>query len=169
MGRSSRRRLGLTELARRITGFSTPFFGVQWTPPSAERDTVRTFLTFLEDRRVLFTPYELEVEGQVERSVHDIRRRCTESLATLPEQSRANPPMRAIRAACRRFLDEPHGDFRNLYMRDFGDFRDRAGFFTALGELRAIVGVQIAILAVQYKIELAAELATIVPAEDDEI
>jgi hypothetical protein len=75
----SRRRLGLTELARRITGFSTPFFGVQWTPPANERDTVREFVTFLEDRRVLFTPYELEVEGQVERSVHAIRRRCTES------------------------------------------------------------------------------------------
>jgi hypothetical protein len=75
----SRRRLGLTELTRRITGFSTPFFGVQWTPPANERDTVREFVTFLEDRRVLFTPYELEVEGQVERSVHAIRRRCTES------------------------------------------------------------------------------------------
>jgi hypothetical protein len=73
-GSRHRRRLGLPELARRITGFSTPFFGVQWTPPSAERDTVGGFVTFLEDRRVLFAPYELEVEGQVERSVHEIRR-----------------------------------------------------------------------------------------------
>jgi hypothetical protein len=89
-------------------------------------------------------------------------------LAALPDQSRGNPPIRAIRAACRRFLDEPRADFRNLYIRDFGDFRDSAGFFTALGELRATVGAQVAILAVLYKIELEAELATIVPAEDDE-
>ena len=166
--RSRPHRLGLTELARRITGFSTPFFGVQWSPPSAERDIVRGFLTFLEDRRVLFTPYELEVEGQVEQSVHDIRRRCTEGLAALPEQSRAIASMRTVRAACRRFLDDPRDNFRNLYVRDFGDFRDRAGFFTALGELRATVGAQIAILAVLYKIELEAELAAIVPAEDDD-
>lgn len=68
----SRRRLGLTDLARRITGFSTPFFGVQWTPLAAERDMVRGFLTFLEDRRVLFVPHHLEVHGEVERSVHEI-------------------------------------------------------------------------------------------------
>jgi hypothetical protein len=164
----SRRRLGLTELSRRITGFSTPFFGVQWTPPAAERDLVRAFLTFLEDRRVLFVAYHLEVHGEVEHSVHEIRRQCTETLTTLSEQSRAVPPLRAIRAACRRFLDEPRQDFRNLFARDFGDFRDSAGFFTALGELRATVGAQIAILAVLYNIELEAELATIVPAEDDE-
>jgi hypothetical protein len=122
MARSHLRRLGLPDLARRITGFSTPFFGVQWTPPAVERD--------------------------------------------LTDQSRAAGPVRAIRAACRRFLNEPRADFRNLYQRDFGEFRDQAGFFTALGELRATVGAQIAILAVLYKIELEAELATILPAED---
>lgn len=168
MESSRRRRLGLTELARRITGFSTPFFGVQWTPPAAERDAVRGFLTFLEDRRVLFVSHHLEVHGEVERSVHEIRRQCTETLAVLPEQSQASPPIRAIRAAGRRFLDEPRAEFRNLYVRDFGDFRDSAGFFTALGELRASVGAQVALLAVLYKIELEAELATIIPAEDDE-
>lgn len=166
MTSSPRRRLGLADLARRVTGFSTPFFGVQWTPPSAERDAVRAFLSFLEDRRVLYASYELEVTGEVESSVHDIRRRCTESLAALPEQSRAVGSVRAIRAACRRFFDEPPQDFRNLYPRDFGKFRDQAGFFTALGELRATVGAQIAILAVLYEVELEAELATILPAED---
>lgn len=160
------RRLSLAELARRITGFSTPFFGIQWTPPSVERDVIRGFITFLEDRRVLFVPYHLEVHGEVERSVQDIRRQCTGTLAALPEQSRAVPPLRAIRAACRRFLDEPHADFRNLYVRDFGEFRDTAGFFTALGELRATVGAHVAILAVLYEIEIEPELATIVPAED---
>jgi hypothetical protein len=168
MAGSRRRRLGVPELARRITGFSTPFFGVQWTPPSAERDTVRGFVTFLEDRRVLFTPYEREVAGQVEQSVHDIRRRCTECLAALPEQSSAVAPLRAIRAACRRFLDESSDNFRNVLVRYFGEFQYEPGFFTALGELRATVGAQIAILAVLYKIELEEELATIIPAEDDE-
>jgi Family of unknown function (DUF6650) len=164
----SRRRLRLTDLARRITGFSTPLFGVQWTPPAAERDTVRGFLTFLEDRRVLFISHHLEVHGEVERSVHEIRHQCTETLTALPEQSRASPPIRAIRAACRRFLDAPRADFRNLYVRDFGDFRESAGFFTALGELRASVGAQVAVLAFLYRIELEAELASILPAEDDE-
>lgn len=161
----ARSRISLSNLARRITGFSTPIFGVSWNPPAAEHDTVRGFLTFLEDRRVLFHPYQLEVESDVHHSVQAIRQACTEGLTALGEQSHAVGPIRAIRAACRRFLDEPHADFRNL-SGAFGRFGDRAGFFTALGELRATIGAQIAILAVLYKIELEAELASIVPAED---
>jgi hypothetical protein len=159
-------RLSLPSLARRITGFSTPIFGVSWTPPTAERDSVRGFLTFLEDRRVLFNPHQLEVESEVHHSVQAIRQRCTEALSALSDPSQAVGPIRAIRAACRRFSDEPRADFRNL-SPSFGRFGDQAAFFTALGELRATVGVQLAILAVLYKIELEAELASILPAEDE--
>jgi hypothetical protein len=166
MNRTPGTKIKLAELARRITGFSVPGFGVQWTPPKSERESVRALLTFLEDRRVLYTPESLEVVGEVERSVHEIRRRCTEILTELSEQSPAVLAIRTIRGACRSFLDEPRADFRNLYPRDFGDFRDRAAFFTALGELRARVGVQVAILAVRYGIELEAALAAIVPLED---
>lgn len=168
MAKESNHRIKFQDLARRITGFSTPYFGLSWNPPQSERDTVRAFLTFLEDRRVLYNPFQLEVEGEVEHSVHIIRRSCTESLSTLPETSRAAGPIRIIRAACRRFLDVPHADFRNLYVRDFSDFRKRAGFFTALGELRASIGTQIVILAVEYEIEVEAELASIFPLADDD-
>jgi hypothetical protein len=159
-------KIKLAELARRITGFSVPVFGLQWTPPKSERESVRALLTFLEDRRVLYTPENLEVVSEVERSVQEIRRRCTEILTELPEQSPAALAIRMIRAACRSFLDGPRADFRNLYPRDLGDMRDRAGFFTALGELRASVGVQLAILAGRYEIELEAALASIVPFDD---
>lgn len=162
-----RPRISVSNLARRITGFSTPIFGLSWNPPAAERDTVRGFLTFLEDRRVLFQPYQLEVESDVHHSVQAIRQSCTGCLTALGEQSHAGAPIRAIRAACRRFLDEPHAAFRNLSGR-FDHFGDRAGFFTALGELRASIGAQITILAVLYKIELEAELGPIIPAEDKE-
>jgi len=159
-------KIKVSELARRITGFSVPGFGLQWSPPEDERKTVRALLTYLEDRRVLYTPENLEVMGEVEQSVLTIRQRCTEALSQLPEQSPAVACVRMIRAACRTFLGQPRADFRNLYPRDFGLDRHGAGFFTALGELRARIGVQIAILAVRYEIELEAELASIVPLED---
>src|SRR5271165_1402696 len=106
MTRPPRPRISLPDLARRITGFSTPVFGISWTPPAAEHDTVRGFLTFLEDRRVLFQPFLMEIEPEVHRSVHAIRQQCTENLAKLDAQSRAVGPIRVIRAECRRFLDE---------------------------------------------------------------
>jgi hypothetical protein len=141
---------------------------VSWTPPADEKAIVRSFLTFLEDRRALYAPYHVEIEYEVERSVQEIRRVCTESLSALPEASRAIGPIRMIRSACRRFLDAPRADSRNLHMRDFEGFRDRASFFTGLGELRAAIGLQIAFLAVQYEIELEAELASILPALDED-
>lgn len=165
MGRSPGVKIKVAELAKRITGFSVPLFGLQWNPSKSERETVRAFLTFLEDRRVLYTPWHLEVEGEVERSVLAIRKQCNESLAELGEGSPAVWPIRMIRSACRAFLDEPRADFRNLYVRDYGDFRAQAGFFTALGELRALVGIQVAALAVRYEIEIEDQLASIVPPE----
>jgi hypothetical protein len=158
-------------LAHRLTGFSLPFFGVSWAPPADERDVVRRFLTALEDRRVLFVPYHLEVVSQVTTSVLQIRESLTEALQTLSPDSAAVGSIRAMRAACRRFLEEPPLDFRNLP----GQFRGRhgddgePGFFVALGELRAIFGTHIAALAYRYDIDLEPELASILPPTDESV
>jgi hypothetical protein len=159
-------RLTLGDIARRITGFSTPIFGVSWTPPAAEHDAVRVFLTFLEDRRVLFNPYQLEVEWQVMESIQKLREQCNQTIAALPDRSPALAPLRGIRAACRKFLDEPHSDFPHMGFHMRRGSPDGPGFFTALGEFRATVGVHVGNLAVTYQIELEPELASILPPED---
>jgi hypothetical protein len=163
--KARKRRLKIADLARRITGFSTPIVGVSWNPPAADRDTVRTFLAFLEDRRVLFNPFHLEVEYQVQQSILQIREQCTKAIGVLPDNSHAIASLRGIRAACRRFLDEPLTHSRRFHQRDFYG-PEGPEFFTALGEFRATVGAHVASLAVLYKIELEPELASIAPAED---
>ncbi len=45
-----------TEIAHRLTGISSPFFGVSWVPPEADVTIAQRVLVFLEDRRVLFAP-----------------------------------------------------------------------------------------------------------------
>jgi len=42
-------KIKVSELARRITGFSVPGFGLQWSPPDNERKTIRALLTGLID------------------------------------------------------------------------------------------------------------------------
>jgi len=165
MMKSKKARLKIADLARRITGFSTPVLGVSWNPPAADRDAVRSLLTFLEDRRVLFHPFHLEVEYQVQQSVLQIREQCTKAIAALPDNSQAIASLRGIRAACRCFLDEPLTHTRRFHQRDFYG-PEGPEFFTALGEFRATVGAHVANLAVLYRIELERELASIVPAED---
>src|SRR3546814_506555 len=121
-----------------------------------ERDIVRKLLAFLEDRRALYVDYCLEIEDQVAHSVHQIREELTKTLQALSEDSEVVGPVRAMRAACRKFLTEPHPDFRNL-VRYGGpsahrmDIEGSPGFFVALGELRAVFGAQIAALAFAYE------------------
>ena len=162
-------------LLGRLSGFSLPVIGggVQWTPTKPERDIVRELLAFLEDRRVLYVDYCLEIEREVTHSVTQIREELTKALQALPDNSKSAGPIRAMRAACRKFLTEPHPDFRNLVRHGYGprhdtDMEGSPGFFVALGELRATFGSQIAALAYAHSIDVEPELAAILPADEGE-
>src|SRR5229473_2533112 len=101
------------ETARRITGISTPLGGIQWADPGpSERELVRRLMLFLEDRRVLYNPSMLEVRSQVDHSIHEIRKECTEALRQLGERAFAAVSIRAIREAGRRYHDDSNLEFR---------------------------------------------------------
>jgi hypothetical protein len=164
------------DLLKRINGFSTPMVGLQWSPPASDRDTVRRLLAFLEDRRALFNPMPAEVEDHVIASLHSIREECARTVGTLSDKAPGSVHLRAIAAACRRFLDEPYPTFDDIMdgrrypysERDEHYGRMRRGtspaeFFTALGELRAFTGTQVALLAALYDIEVHGELVGILP------
>ena len=67
--------------------------------------------------------------------------------------------LRAMRAACRKFLDSAQAQ------SDWQPFDPR--FSGALGELRGVFGIHVAVIAVKYKLDVEDELATILPQEDD--
>ena len=155
------------ETARRITGISIPFGGVQWADPGpSQRDRARDYLLMLEDRRVLYNPMWLEVPSQVTDSVHEIRKASTDALRQFDEQDFATVPIRAIREACRRFHDDaqihvPHMDQPHRH-------GGSAGFFIALGALRATIGQQVAVLIAHYDLEVEGDLASVLPHIGDE-
>jgi len=156
------------ETARRITGISVPFGGVQWADPGpSDRERVRGFLVELEDRRVLYNPDWLEVRNQVDASVDEIRDVCTAALKTFAPNDFAALPIRNIRAACRRYLDDTTVEFRHA---DFHHHHGglSPGAFLALGAFRATVGQDVARLAAHYDIEVEGDLAGVLPALDEE-
>lgn len=152
--------------ARRVTGISSPFGGISWADPGpGDGETVRRFLVFLEDRRVLYNSMDLEVVSQVHRSIHEIREECTKTLQALPPKAFAVLPLRAIREAGRRFHDDENEQFR--FFDDGWRQRDGGpGFFVALGAYRATVGQQVALLAAHYDIDIEGGLASVLPALD---
>jgi len=146
-----------SEIASRITGITIPIFGVSWQAPKPERAIVRSVLLFLEDRRALYNPFAFELEHEVAQSVIEIRAHLTEALQRLPESSKTIPSIRAMRSACREYLDSSRkGD-------DFGWHHN--GFLIQLGRLRTLFGYHIAQLAVMYGLDIEGELAKILPPE----
>lgn len=156
-----RLRLTAKQIASRLTGISCPLAGISWTPPTDERKKAERLLVFLEDCHALYRPFHAEIEVFVNRSVLEIRQRLTEDLEDLSSSSVLAESMRAMRAACRKFLDQsrdrtgPHGHFLD------------SDLYTALGELRAIFGIHIAKIACAYGLEVHDDLVTILPPESD--
>jgi hypothetical protein len=145
--------LQFQEIAKRLNGVSIPIFGVQWVPTEPERKVVRDVLVAFEDRRVLYNPCAWELPDEVIESALGIRAVLTDAIQRLGEKSTAAPAMKAMRMACREYLDRSR------------DHYGRHDLSTDLGRLRALFGLQIAFLAIEYGIDLEEDLASIVPPE----
>src|SRR6266511_3858272 len=95
-----------SEIAGRITGFSTPTsFGLQCKPPQVDVDVAREVIVFLEDRRVLYSPYEAEVPEEV--LWFRLRDSPLPYGASAPRRHGAgvDRPLRAMRIACRKLIE----------------------------------------------------------------
>jgi hypothetical protein len=154
------------ELANRITGFEIPIFGggVSWEPPTLDVTVAGKVITYLEDRRSLYNPYDAEVADFVVRSVLDIRENLTEYLKSLDRSSPLASSLVAMRAACRKFLDKVGtGANFGIYRAGRVWSEDEREFFVALGELRSVIGIHAAQIAVRYGIDVEETLVSIFP------
>ncbi len=150
----------------RLTGFSTPLFGASWQPSATERDVASELLTRLEDRRVLYNPASAEIPHHCAQSIIEVRHILTDALAKLAGKGVLAEHVRAMAAASRRFLDrigaEGPPDFEA--MRSTGHYLSWE-FQDALGQLRAIFGVHIAMIAARYDLEVHGHLRDVLPPE----
>ena len=161
-----------SEIASRLTGISTPVFGVSWTPARADVEVARSILMYLEDRRVLYDPIAIEVAEQCVASVLEIRQFLTQVLTEGQIADELADHLRAMRAECRKFLGEmvARGDGGEIYLPYGIDIFDPV-LNQALGELRGVFGIHVAQIAVKYGLDVDEPLAYVLPApssQDDE-
>ena len=162
MAKTSRTKLKGKQLAKRLTGISTPIGGISWTPPVDEREVAKKLLVFIEDRRALYMPYNMEVGPYVMDSIIEIRQRLTDDLEKISRSSVLGESIAAMRASFRKFLTEIQDDPKRVR-----HWRMEGHIWQALGELRAICGLHIARIACAYDLEIEEQLIPILPAEYD--
>ena len=91
-------------IIKRLNGISNPVFGVSWNPSTTDKDQAREIIAFLEDRRVLYNPSEMEMPDYCVQSVIEIRRFITQKVGTV-QGAELQESLMAMRASCRKFLD----------------------------------------------------------------
>ncbi len=99
------------EIANKLTGFSIPIFGVSWTLAKLEIEVAKKVITFLEDRRVLYVVYELGSPQHCISSVIQIRKFLTIQMFDLGDKAELANILRAMRSACKKFLDSVQGQY----------------------------------------------------------
>src|SRR5258705_1656416 len=142
------------EIVSRATGFNCPIFGVSSNPPAPEVKAASRVISALEDRRVLFNPYVLEDPNHCIQSVIEIRHILTGALDDAHVSAPLADQIRAMRAACRKFLNRTQPENG---AHDGPPWRGAWGqndFFDALGEMRGVFGAHLVQIAAQYGLDI---------------
>jgi uncharacterized protein DUF6650 len=147
-------------MSYRPTGIGAFGFSLNWEKVPGDKDIARRVVTFLEDRRLLFGERHSGDEMHCVNSAIEIRRFLTDELARAKPGRSLDQSLRAMRTAMRAFVDAAGPDACN-FKHHFPDQTDR--FSLALGELHTLVGLHLAVIADQYRIEVEPDLRQILP------
>lgn len=99
-----------SEIASRLNGISTPFFGVSWTPATSDVETVRGLIHFMEGRRILYERHHCAESpsssvARMERSVSEIRAFLTDTLVKGGLSGDLVTSLKTMRSAAMECLD----------------------------------------------------------------
>lgn len=148
------------KIVRHITGFSTPIFGLQWNPPTLDISIAQDVITFLEDKRVLYNPIEMEDANHCVQSVQMIRQELTNSMKKLSKvDSPLGKQLRKMREAAKKFTDS----IGNHAFPRFDKVIQTSILERELFKLRDKFGICIAEIAGAYGLDVEDDLAVIIP------
>ncbi len=161
------------DILRRLSsiGITVPLIGGGFSAtltPASEAETPRAarVLTFLEDRRVLFDPMDVEIAEYAGRSVMEIRQHLAQELMQIERASVLAASLRGMTGACHQFLSRTQWDPSDVSpyprRRSGPPWADQV-FHQALGELRGHFSVHIAQMAAAHGLDVEGRLATILP------
>lgn len=149
----------------RLTGLSCPWFGISWNPTEAEIIIATRIIRFLEDKRILFNPSEMESPSYCVESTIRIREYLTYEMQSMNPDSKLFEYTKAMRIAARKFTDRMESQRDKDFLCNARHWNHWASwtFASTLGEMRGIFGNMIAQIAAAYGLDVEDDLATIIP------
>lgn len=149
-----------------LTGFSAGNAvisgGVQWQVLASDRDLVIQLIDELEDRRLLWETTTRERSDHCAASASYVRT----YLSTLLKSPGLGQDLKREIKIMRRHFSTFMSDLSDAGLDHAGPV-DSLALERVLGWLRVAVGEQVGLLAAQYGVVIAPELASIVPGEND--
>lgn len=158
-------------ILNRLTGLSCPIFGISWNPVESEIIIATRIIRYLENKRVLFNPSEMESPTYCVKSSIQIREYLTSEMQCMDANSKLFEYVKAMRIAARKFTDrmEYKKDKNFLYNAQHWDHWASWTFASALGEMRGTFGNMIAQIAAAYGLDVEDDLAAIIPDSEHDI
>ena len=151
----------------RLTGLSCPIFGISWNPSESEVTIATRIIRYLEDKRVLFNPSEMESPSYCVKSTIQIREYLTSEMQNMNTDSKLFEFTKAMRIAARKFIDRMESECRRnkdfMYNARCFDHWASWTFASALGEMRGTFGNMIVQIASAYGLDVEDDLASILP------
>jgi len=147
------------------TGVGAFGLSVNWEKVPGDKEVARRVITYLENRRTLFATAYREDPLYCVESATQIRNFLTEELSHARPGKSLAKSVRAMRSALMAFVDALGPDARS-FMQQRGWL---VPFDQALDKLRSRVGLQLALIADQYDLDVDDDLAQILPSLGDDI
>lgn len=147
------------EILASVTGVSTPIFGIQWKPITAEVTIAKDILRELEDKRVLYRPHDMEDSSHCLSSVEKIRAILTSALKQVGAQGNMGKQLSKMRSACREFCDIVGSPRFNSFAPPI----QQSLLSRELSRLRNTIGGAVAAIAISYGLDVEDDLASIIP------
>jgi hypothetical protein len=145
----------------RVNSLSVPVFGLGWEVLPGDKEVARDVVIEMENRRLLFAERQPEDEMYCVKSAIEIRRFLGAQIAKARGKE-LEQSLRAMRAAALKFVDAAGPDAE----RFTNGYNGPRVFGLAIGDLRSLMGTQLAAIAAHYDLQVEDGLASIFPPAD---
>lgn len=135
----------------RLTGIDTPFGGLSWEYTEREKTGIQKLFFFLESKRILVNPADMEIKQWCIESSLEIKQKLVKLLSEYGFSGSSLECIRSMIDACNDFLDRLSSVKKTgiIYKNGKGDWED-SSFSFAMKQFRSTFRENINLLSSAY-------------------